>query len=88
MDKLLKVMSNARIVQGDLRPNNILIRHSRGEAEPQLKVVDFDWAGASGKVEYPLRQNEEIPWPDDAGKPIYDGHDKTLLMACLSQIGQ
>jgi hypothetical protein len=35
-----------------------------------------------------LRRNEEIPWPADPGKPIIDGHDKTLLTACLSQISQ
>jgi serine/threonine protein kinase len=88
VDQLLEIMDNARIVHGDLRPNNIMIRHSRGEAEPQLKVVDFDWSGESGKVKYPLRRNEEIPWPAGPGEPIIDGHDKTLLMACLSQIGR
>jgi len=88
VDKLLEVMSEKGIVHGDLRPNNIMIRHGRGEAEPQLKVVDFDWAGVSGKVKYPLRRNEEIPWPAGPGKPIIGGHDETLLMACLSQIGQ
>jgi serine/threonine protein kinase len=45
VDKLLEVMSEKGIVHGNLRPNNIMIRHGRGEAEPQLKVVDFDWAG-------------------------------------------
>jgi serine/threonine protein kinase len=88
VDKLLEVMSEKGIVHGNLRPNNIMIRHGRGEAEPQLKVVDFDWAGVSGKVKYPLRRNEEIPWPAGPGKPIIGGHDETLLMACLSQIGQ
>jgi serine/threonine protein kinase len=88
VDKLLEVMSKAGIVHGDLRPNNIMIRDNQGEAEPQLRVVDFDWAGTSGEVKYPLRRNETIPWPDGPGKPIINGHDETLLMACLSQKSQ
>jgi serine/threonine protein kinase len=88
VDKLLEVMSKAGIVHGDLRPNNIMIRDNQGEAEPQLRVVDFDWAGTSGEVKYPLRRNETIPWPDEPGKPIINGHDETLLMACLSQKSQ
>jgi hypothetical protein len=82
VNQLLEVMNRVGIVHGDLSPNNIMIHYyNQREAEPQLKVVDFDRAGVSGEVKYPLRRNEEIPWP--AGP----GHDRTLLMACLNRIG-
>jgi hypothetical protein len=98
-EQIVRVLVVTKEAMESLSQYGILFSYGRrlrprlytGEAAREMtrrRVVGFDWAGVSGKVEYPLRRNEEIPWPDDAGMPIYDGHDKNLLMACLSQINQ
>jgi serine/threonine protein kinase len=83
LDDLLETMRTNGIVHGDLRPNNIMIRHPEGKEEPEIKVIDFDWAGFDGAVRYPLRRNEDLPWPGKAGELIMAGHDRILLMASL-----
>ncbi|KAG8941047.1 hypothetical protein FRC00_012607, partial [Tulasnella sp. 408] len=79
LGRILAVMEEARVVHGDLRPNNLMLEVdcdytpvSLGE-EPgvNMRVIDFDWAGDSGHVYYPLNRNEEVAsWPEAPGKPI------------------
>lgn len=83
VDRILKTMESEEVVHGDLRPNNIMVREVEGKLE--MKLVDFDWAGASGKVRYPFHRNENILWPAGAGESIVTGHDRQLLMACLGK---
>ncbi|CAG8678193.1 5647_t:CDS:2, partial [Acaulospora colombiana] len=80
---ILDLMESNEIVHGDLRPNNIMVRENQGKLE--LKVVDFDWAGASGAVTYPFRRNENITWPAAAGDPIVAGHDRLMVETCLNE---
>ncbi|KIO27868.1 hypothetical protein M407DRAFT_243233, partial [Tulasnella calospora MUT 4182] len=44
-----------------------------------LRVVDFDWAGESGSVRYPLQRNQEIAWPGGPGERIMARHDRDLV---------
>ncbi|KAG8949110.1 hypothetical protein FRC04_009056 [Tulasnella sp. 424] len=87
LTRILTMMEEAKVVHGDLRPNNLMLEVnsdktpvcSGDEQKVKLKVVDFDWAGQSGEVRYPLQRNEEIAWPGDAGTPIVVGHDRSLV---------
>lgn len=83
LSRMIDIMEKENIVHGDLRPNNILIRDPDGTEEPELKIIDFDWAGVGGEVRYPQRRNENIPWPAGPGERILTGHDRSLLMATL-----
>jgi hypothetical protein len=91
MDRILQAMETAELVElvhGDFRPNNIMVREIEGQLELEMKVVDFDWAGTSGKVNYPFRRNENISWPAAAGEPIVIEHDRQLLESCLERINK
>jgi hypothetical protein len=65
-----------------------MVREIEGQPGLDMKLVDFDWAGTSGKVNYPFRRNENIPWPAEAGEPIVIGHDRQLLESCLERINK
>lgn len=88
LGRILAVMEEARVVHGDLRPNNLMLEVdcdytpvSLGEEQGvNLRVVDFDWAGESGHVYYPLNRNEGVAsWPEAPGRPIIVGHDRALV---------
>ena len=51
---ILSFMRRQRYVHGGLREPNILVS---GKSEIKLKIVDFNWAGKAGEVEYPLDLN-------------------------------
>lgn len=73
--KLKEVMKNLQTegyVHGDLRPPNVLLLD-----DGSIRVVDFDWAGKSGQVNYPLDINQKFDWHEDVGpgKPIVHDHD-------------
>jgi serine/threonine protein kinase len=84
LGSLLAEMEKHNIVHGDFRPNNIMIRRKEAGDDYELKVVDFDWAGESGKVNYPWCLNANIRWPGQPNDPIVIPHDKTLLDSYLS----
>jgi serine/threonine protein kinase len=87
LEHLFAEMKKHNIVHGDLRPNNIMIRRKEAEDDYELKVIDFDWAGESGKVNYPWCRNEDIRWPGQPNDPIVISHDRTLLNSYLSRTG-
>ncbi|KAG8837848.1 hypothetical protein FRC18_007647 [Serendipita sp. 400] len=58
-----------------------------GEAgKVQLRIIDFDWSGESGKVDYPLSRNPGIEWPGNINDKIIFGHDKILVDSVLREI--
>lgn len=83
-DGLLGAMTEANVVHGNLRPNNMMVRRKDGGFE--FKMIDFNSSGLSGEVEYPFLRNENIPWPDEAGKPIVLGHDQILLRQSFDEL--
>jgi hypothetical protein len=86
MDRIFEAMEKEELVHGDFRPNNIMVRE--GKLGLEMKLVDFDWAGTSGEVNYPFRRNENISWPAAAGEPIVIGHDRQLLKSCLEKFNK
>ncbi|KAG9042544.1 hypothetical protein FS837_010740 [Tulasnella sp. UAMH 9824] len=90
LGEILGLMERANMVHGDLRPNNIMLEVHRvhdsyipicsGE-KANLRVIDFDWAGESGSVRYPLQRNQEIAWPGGPGDSITSQHDRDLVKA-------
>jgi len=52
-------MHNAGFVHGDLRDTNILVDVTANN--DGVKIVDWDWAGAQGSVEYPISINLQVP---------------------------
>ena len=83
LHEITDVLGQAGLVHGDLRPNNLLIcvkitdkgcsiqhRPDSDPPLPYLKVIDFDWAGEAGKVEYPPHRNLDIEWPGENGSPF------------------
>ncbi|KAG9044245.1 hypothetical protein FS837_008564 [Tulasnella sp. UAMH 9824] len=90
LGEILEVMERANMVHGDLRPNNIMLEvhkvqdgyipvRSGEQPRANLRVVDFDWAGESGAVCYPLQRNQEIAWPVGPGERIMVRHDRDLV---------
>ena len=71
--KALEVIHKLNYCHGDFRTPNILVHNET------VCVIDFDWAGISGQVNYPFFMNHEhIQWPQDAvgGMPILANHDE------------
>ncbi|CAG8532788.1 7145_t:CDS:2 [Ambispora gerdemannii] len=78
-DNVITVMNSFHelgYVHGDLRGENIMIAN-----DGRVKIVDFDWAGSAGQIEYPHFMNPQIRWHSNAqpAKPIQTEHDKYLL---------
>ena len=81
------ILHDAGLVHGDLRRPNILIwkdgnrRKASGELRESAMLVDFDWAGRAGNVNYPHNLNDKIGWPKDVtgGGPILKEHDDFMF---------
>lgn len=56
-----------KIVHGDFRPANIMVRNTGEKDNLEVKVFDFDWAGPCGRAEYPITLNLEIDWLGRSG---------------------
>ena len=76
-------LKDEKYVHGDLRTNNIMIRKDSPRECPDLRVVDFDWAGEDNRVRYPADRNTNIKWPGKAGGLIENGHDWELVSSWL-----
>jgi aminoglycoside/choline kinase family phosphotransferase len=77
LEEILAKLKGGSFVHGDFRANNIMVKP--GEDESAV-VIDFDWAGKDGEVNYPLYlNNREIEWPSEAGQAILSAHDRFLL---------
>lgn len=99
--KILDVLREQGFVHGDFRPNNLLINvttppndciiHFRPSdrpsdlALPYLKVIDFDWSGLAGRVEYPPHRNPEVEWPGVNGMAISVDDDKIMVDSWLKK---
>lgn len=86
VNKVLEHLKSNKMVHGDLRSNNILVKVSSfgpPVEDPQgnaiIKVVDFDWAGEESKVFYSVARNPYITWPGVDGGLIERGHDTELV---------
>lgn len=81
IEECLKELHDARFVHGDVRNTNILVERERGLDEPFL-LLDYDFSGEIGKVQYPLDLNvTTVNRPDGAtyGGLIEVEHDLKML---------
>ncbi|KAG8908628.1 hypothetical protein FRB99_004916 [Tulasnella sp. 403] len=93
LDNLLGALRENWMVHGDIRSNNVMLKVDSACApcmdeggHVYLKVVDFDWAGTSGEVRYPIRRNESIAWPAGRGERILVGHDRQQVELWWSKL--
>jgi len=79
LQNIVAWLNDKEYVHGDLCTNNIMIWKDSPRESPDLRVVDFDWAGKRNQVRYPADRNTNIKWPGKAGGLIQDGHDWELV---------
>ena len=72
-------------VHGDIQDTNVLVRKDRMKG---FMLVDFDWAGEIGDVQYPMNVNwgDDLWQPEGArdGKLILPDHDLEMLRHMLN----
>lgn len=88
LEKIVKRLQNLKLVHGDLRPNNLMIKMSAPYivANPvAIKVVDFEWADRSGVARYPENRNECAGYPGEAGGLIEQAHDGFMIEKFLKE---
>jgi serine/threonine protein kinase len=78
VQKKVKSLHEANFVHGDIRTTNIMVKK---KGEQGIMLIDFDWAGETGKTVYPMNINRAIRRPDGArgGKPILAEHDIAMI---------
>ena len=80
---ILSFMRGKEYVHGDLREPNILVS---GKSEIKLKIVDFNWAGKAGEVEYPLYLNRTVFKSIKPGQKILMKHDSARVDYIISNL--
>lgn len=86
IDKFRSLLEKHNLVHGDLRANNTLVR-VQGESV-ELRVLDWNWAGAQGIVRYPLDLNPAAGLPGQPGDLIWSAHDHSSLIKLFNQVKQ
>jgi len=86
VDDIIEKLKSKNYVHGDLRSNNVMIRTDVIEKSVDLRVIDFDWAGEAGQVRYPAERNREIWWPGEAGGPIEQDHDSSMVDSWMNDL--
>lgn len=73
-------------VHGDIRKVNVMARREHSESLLHVVLIDWDWAGRDGMVNYPISINPEIPrHPDAMGlRSIKKEHDVFMVEAMFS----
>ena len=74
--RALNLLHDKELVFGDLRPPNVMITKDK-----KVKLIDFDWAGEAGQVEYPHLLSSAVEWPKGVQTldPIKKEHDLEML---------
>ena len=59
----------------------------RDDGSWDVRLIDFDWSGAEGRVCYPGYLNSHVPWAASvaAHQPILQEHDVELLKNTISE---
>lgn len=81
----LSLPSGGAPVLADCRPCNVMVK-SVGKS-PEVRFIDFDWAGRAGHVFYPPFMNHrDDVWPTDIQEfaPALQKHDRRLLKRHLA----
>jgi serine/threonine protein kinase len=88
LDTFAQHLQSLKLVHGDLRPNNIMIKVDGFQVVVPvvIKVIDFEWANVADKGHYPLQLNAEVGYPGIPGGPIEIGHDTEMVGRCQIHI--
>jgi hypothetical protein len=80
LDAMLVVLHRAGHVHGDISVANVIVVQAIGDKQPRLLLVDFEWAGAAGQVQYPGLKE------DIGGTTIETEHDAQAVACIRGQI--
>jgi serine/threonine protein kinase len=88
LDTFALHLESQKLVHGDLRPNNIMIKVKDFKVMRPvvIKAIDFEWADVAGKGCYPLQLNAEVGYPGTPGGLIETSHDAEMLGRCKVHI--
>lgn len=82
LDSFIVELEAKKLVHGDLRPNNIMIKMANlheVEMPVRVNVVDYEWAGAYETARYPADRNELIDYEGNAGDLIGREDDRKMI---------
>ncbi|RPB19040.1 hypothetical protein L211DRAFT_795113, partial [Terfezia boudieri ATCC MYA-4762] len=81
-----KLHSRGYVHGGDIRKVNVMARREHSESLLHVVLIDWDWAGRDGMVNYPISINPEIPrHPDAMGlRSIRKEHDVFMFEEMFS----
>lgn len=76
-----------KAVHGDLRANNVLIRRL-GPGQFEVRLIDLDWGGESGKARYPAFLNHRNQWAlqDPTEEFIMQEHDNVMMERTIAKL--
>jgi hypothetical protein len=81
--RAVKVLHDGGFVHGDIRDVNMMTRRqwSSEENARNIFLLDFDWAGRQGAIEYPPNLNPEVDRHEGAkdGAQITQEHDRFMV---------
>jgi len=83
ISRTLSDLHEAKMVHGDIRDINIMVKKDKADGPEQFKILGFNWAGIAGEVKYPffLKQDTAIGRPEGVGfnAIIRPEHDMAML---------
>ncbi|KDR65381.1 hypothetical protein GALMADRAFT_148724 [Galerina marginata CBS 339.88] len=83
LELIVEVLKKRKVVHGDLRADNIMIKVSCDDhdiVEPvEVNVVDMGWSGQVGFAYYPADRDEQVGYPGKAGGLIGVEDDMTMI---------
>ena len=89
--KVLDALKMGNFVRGDLRDTNVMVWVEAdgtvlNEAkEVKVEIIDFDWSGKNGEMDYPLSRSSNLPWPGNISDKIVFEHDKHWVDSMFSE---
>ena len=89
LDTFTKHLQSLKLVHGDLRANNIMIKVQAGfeiAVPVVIKVIDFEWADVVDEGHYPLHRNAQLDYPGTPGGLIETSHDAEMVRRCQDDI--
>lgn len=82
-EKALEILHEGGFVHGDVRRANMMACKTCMDSNERVivKLLDFDWAGLEGQVNYPPHLNRVVKRPEGAidEAPILKQHDLAML---------
>ena len=86
--KVIRILSESKLVHGDLRSNNLMIYGTFDTIMEPIKVnvIDMEWAGRLGEAYYPEDRNPAVGYPGEAASCIGLGDDAHMVNIWLDEV--